>query len=103
MNKVQRKELSKAIEEAQTAIATLVHLRDVINAMASDEREKYDNMSEGLQQSENGQRLEQNADKLDEWDSALQEAIDTIEGISTDDIEAKFVRTGDSVRPVIVV
>lgn len=74
MNKHGRKQLDEArakIEEAKTIVETL----------AEEEREKFDNMPEGLQGSERGQAFETNAETLDQAQGALCEAADELENI----------------------
>lgn len=63
------------LEHGPAAVLTAVDLaKSVFQDTANDEREKFDNLSEGLQQAENGQNMEAAADALD---SAVQE----LEGI----------------------
>ncbi len=71
MNKQDRKELQKAIdliEEAKTIIETI---KDA-------EQEKYDTLSEGLQQTVNGQKFEENVGSLDDAFNSLEEAVDNL-------------------------
>lgn len=84
MNKTDRK-------QAAAILATLRGLKEQMEAqqslledMAEAEREKFDNMSEGLQESERGQAMEEAANHLDNAASALDsgnidEAIDALE------------------------
>jgi hypothetical protein len=85
MNKAQRKELQLVVDklnnitglldgiedadysEVDTDLikSELSHCETVVTDMASSEREKFDNMSEGLQQSETGQNIESAADTLE--------------------------------------
>ncbi len=76
MNQKDRKELARAETLAQEAA-------EIISDMADSEREKYDNLPEGLQLSEMGCHLEEVADLLDTVSdeigsacSSLQEALD---------------------------
>ena len=81
MNKTQRSTLQKAIgqvspfceddaldgtDETKAKIeAALSNLESVVNDLASEERDKFDNMPEGLQASETGQKIEEAADTLE--------------------------------------
>lgn len=66
MNKARRKELERALELLEEAKA-------IIEQCHEEEQEGFDNLSEGLQQSENGQKIEAAADNLlcalDEFDT----------------------------------
>lgn len=75
------------IEEARNAVIDPDGMDDLISSieeLAAEQREKFDNMPEGLQQGDTGQTLEQQADTLDaaveelntikdEWQQALDE------------------------------
>jgi len=67
MNKQDRKELERALGLIDEATAIVENIREA-------EQEKFDNMNEGLQQSEGGQKLEQNVSTLDDAISELEEA-----------------------------
>lgn len=71
MNKQDRKELQNALDLMEEA-------REIIERLKDAEREKFGNLSEGLQQAENGQRFESNADTLDEAYDSLDSAIDNV-------------------------
>lgn len=60
-----------------TILALLEQAHSEIEGIKDEEQDKFDNMSEGLQQSENGQKLEENVQSLDEALSNL----DDIEGL----------------------
>lgn len=64
MNKSRRKELDRIVDE-------LENLRDALDAVASEERECYDNLPESLQESERGCAMEEAADELDDICSEL--------------------------------
>lgn len=77
MNNVRRKRLDYAnalIEQAQS----------IIQGVAEEELEAFNNMPEGLQESERGQQMEQNAQFLDEIvdaiDSCYCDVVAVIEG-----------------------
>ena len=58
MNKQQRKRLNELIEQVEGIVTEL-------DEMAQEEQEKYDNMPEGLQESERGEALQDAADNLE--------------------------------------
>lgn len=72
MNAARRKELNKAIDLIEQA-------KEIISAVAEEEREAYDNLPEGLQESEMGEKMNEIADDLEYVD--LDEVIDTIQEI----------------------
>jgi hypothetical protein len=57
-------------------LADLQEMRDDwvqrVNDLAQEQRDKFDNMPEGLQQGETGQLLEERADALEQWASDLE-------------------------------
>lgn len=73
MNKQDRIELAKALELIQDA-------QSIIDVIKDSEQDKFDNLSEGLQQTERGQKFEETVSTLDDVISQLEEAMD---GIST--------------------
>ena len=74
MNNLNRQELRKAIDYLQRA-------HEIIDSLKESEREKFDNLNEGLQAAEAGQKLEQNADSLDYIYDDLDGMIDSINEI----------------------
>lgn len=70
MNRERRKELESIVYDMDLLLLRLIDVRD-------EERWAFDNLSEGLQQSERGMKIEENADNLefacDEIDSTLDE------------------------------
>jgi len=74
MNKLDRKNLEQAI-------ALLNDAKSIIEDIASQERDKYDNLSEGLQQSDRGQAMEENADDLESINDEIDNVIDAIENV----------------------
>ena len=72
MNAARRKERSKAIDLIEQA-------KEIISAVAEEEREAYDNLPEGLQESEMGEKMNEIADDLEYVD--LEEVVDTIKEI----------------------
>jgi uncharacterized membrane protein YccC len=72
MNKARRKD----IDDMHSAI-TLAH--QVAETLRDEEQESFDNLPEGLQQSEQGQRSEFSAEALDRAQQALSEALDALD------------------------
>jgi len=71
MNKNDRKELDKALE-------LLAQAKEIIESIRDGEQEKFDNLSDGLQQTENGQKLENAASTLDDAFNSIEEAEGSI-------------------------
>lgn len=71
MNKARRKEIQKAISK----------IEDLVQQILGDEQEAYDNMPEGLQQSDNGMVSEEAQENLEAAIDALEEAISCLEEI----------------------
>ncbi len=71
MNNLDRKELERALELIEDA-------KEIIEIIRDSEDEKFNNLSENLQQSERGQRFEENVSTLDDVISDLENAIDNI-------------------------
>jgi methyl-accepting chemotaxis protein len=75
MNNAQRKVLKKLIEQLQG-------ISESISDMASEEEEKFDNLSDGLQQTERGQKLEETKDELEDIESELIQLIDRLQELA---------------------
>ena len=71
MNNTDRNELQRAIDLIEQA-------KEIVEMVKNGEQEKFENLSDGLQQSERGQKLEESASILDDVFSSLDEAIDGI-------------------------
>ncbi len=69
MNAARRKKLADALQRAGA-------LADDVEAIASDEREAFDALPEGLQEAERGQAMSDMADALDELAGQLREAAE---------------------------
>lgn len=67
---------AKDRKTVESVIAELEGLQVQVKELADAEREKYENMSEGLQQSDNGT-------KIDEAATALEDAADNLESVVT--------------------
>lgn len=74
MNKARRKKLGEIIDQ-------LENLREDLDAVASEEREAYDNLPESLQESDRGCAMEEAADELEDICSELEELRQRIESV----------------------
>lgn len=61
--------------------ATLGEIQGELERLRDDEQEKFDNLLEGLQQTESGQQMEAAAGSLGEAAEHLQSAIDSLDEI----------------------
>ena len=73
MNEERRKELSKAIKILESIKDQIEEAQNIVSQASEEEREYYDNMPEGLQQSERGYRAEEAAGALEEASGTLEE------------------------------
>lgn len=71
MNAQRRKEIAKAIALIEDAIA-------ILDSVAEEEREAYDNLPESLQYSERGERMEECAEAIEYASSELSDQIDNL-------------------------
>lgn len=74
MNKPRRKELKRALE-------MLAEARAIIESMMEEEQEAFENMPEGLQVSELGEKIEENAQRLEDVVGYLEEQENELEDI----------------------
>lgn len=74
MNKARRKKLGDIIDQ-------LENLREDLDAVASEEREAYDNLPESMQEGERGCAMEEAADEIDDICSELEELRQRIESV----------------------
>lgn len=72
MNAKQRKQINKMISD-------LEQMKADAEMLQSDEQTKFENLTEGLQQADNGQKIEQAAEALGEIDSLIDEVISKLE------------------------
>jgi phage-related protein len=59
----------------------LSDVQSAVSELAGEEREKFENLSEGLQGADNGQAIEQAADTLEDCDSNFDEAVTACEDV----------------------
>lgn len=72
MNNSRRKQIS-------ALLAQLNEIRDSVEQLQGEEQEGFDNLPEGLQQSEKGQAMEQAAEQLASALSAIDEGLQALE------------------------
>lgn len=87
MNNDRRKEISRIIEEIESAVSTakekLEELQSDIESIRDEESDSYENLPEGIMYSERGEAMEQAVDNLDNAASSIEELIDAMD---TDDL-----------------
>lgn len=74
MNAQGRKEIAKHI-------ASLENIKSILESMRDDEEMKYDNMPEGLQESERGDQMQEAIDALENAVASLEDTIDSLQEI----------------------
>lgn len=74
MNKQRRKWLEEIVGRLETA-------KDEIDSVAEEEREAYENLPEGIQESERGEAMCENADDLEQASSDLDDLIQNLNEI----------------------
>ena len=74
MNKSRRKELDKAIDLLYDALMIVENVR-------SEEQDSFDNLPNSLQTSETGETLEDNANRLDDVYSFVEDQMNELEDI----------------------
>ena len=75
MNKERRLKLNSLLQKLEQNMAELQDINEQLKEIAEAEREAYDNMPEGLQQSDKGYQAEAAADALDEALSQLEDSV----------------------------
>lgn len=79
MNASDRKAIAKLGEEIAALWSKLDDCKSELETLKDDEQEKFDNMSDGLQQGERGQAIEEAAGQLSEAFDALETAVSSAE------------------------
>jgi len=81
MNKDRRKRLTEALALLDKAETLLNEADQIVTEVRDEEQEAFDNLSEGLQQSERGQLMEEAISSLESFDveSFLNDARESIE------------------------
>jgi prefoldin subunit 5 len=85
MNKARRTAVDKELATVRDAMDALRTALENLQGLAAEEQDCFDNMPEGLQASENGQRIEEIAQAFESANSTLESAIDDIDS-SIDEI-----------------
>lgn len=84
------KQTRKLLEELNDRIAEITQIaedvKSEVESIREEEQDKFDNMPEGLQASEQGEKFEEIMGYLDDAINALEESIDTLGG-SAESIE----------------
>lgn len=79
MNAQRRKALADLMDRLTPLAATITDIKDALESIRDEEQDSFDNMPEGLQQSDRGQASE-------EAISTLDSAIDDLENFDIDNI-----------------
>lgn len=74
MNKERRKKLKTVCDLLEQALETLETVQE-------EEQESFDNLPEGIQQSEKGEAIEENAYRLDDIIVCIEDQLNEIEDI----------------------
>ena len=74
MNKQRRKTIEEVIELLEDAKATL-------ETIAEEEQEAYDNLPQGIQDSERGETMSNNVGEMEEASSTLEDVISQLQGV----------------------
>ena len=74
MNKERRKDLSKAMDK-------LYEGKDLLQSVLEEEQNAFDNMPEGLQQSERGETMEEGISAMEEFLYAIEEGLENLEDL----------------------
>lgn len=74
----------KRKSEIEDIIGNLKNEFERLSAVAEEERDAYDNLPEGLQYSERGELMSENADNLEECSSNLDDVITLLKDILDD-------------------
>lgn len=83
MNKKRRKAIDEAIALLNTISGPLASALEIIETAAEEEREAYDNLSEGLQASEKGSAI-------DEAATALEDVKETLQSVDVEELIGKL-------------
>lgn len=74
MNKYQRKELRKSMEQ-------LEQIKDNISLILSEEQDKYSNMPENLQMSDKAENIQEAISNLEDAESSLEDVLSALVNI----------------------
>jgi hypothetical protein len=85
MNKRERNRVIDIVAELNGFSGKVNDLAEELRTLADAEQEKFDNLTESLQQNENGQRIENAARSLDELATSASDAGTALEDLSFDE------------------
>lgn len=88
MNKQRRAKVEAELLAVRTAIEALRFAMDNLKDLAAEEQDCFDNMPEGLQASDNGQRIEEIAQAFESANDSLESAIDDLDSAADEIGEA---------------
>lgn len=74
MNKQGKKQIEKWID-------TLTNMKEDIESMQEEEQDKFDNLPEGIQESERCEAIQESADNLENAASSIDDAISELQEI----------------------
>jgi hypothetical protein len=74
MNKQNRKDL-------EGALGLINQSMEIISAVKEEEEEKYDNLPEGIQDSEKGEKFQENIDNLEYTISDLESVVENVNNV----------------------
>lgn len=72
---------AKRRKEVEAIMNSLEELKEQIECVQSEEEEAYDNMPEGLKESERGDQMQEYISYLEDAASSVQDAVDYLNGI----------------------
>ena len=84
MNKQTRKKLGKIADECTTVATMIEGLKTDLEYIQEEEQEKYDNLPEGLQESEMGWKCCESADSIEDIVNRLDNLATELYDISND-------------------
>lgn len=70
---------AKDRKQLQSILDKIVELKEQLEIIKESEQEKFDNLTEGLQATERGQKLEEGVEQLESAFSSLEEAGEYLE------------------------
>lgn len=83
MNAADRKSITELQAKADALIGHLEEIESGVRSLADAERQKFENMTEGLQQAEGGQAIDAAANALSEAADAAETAKEAVEEIAS--------------------
>lgn len=84
MNNKTRTQLRKISNEMDALLAKIEDLKTDLESIQEDEQDKYDNMPEQLQDTDNGCRMYEGIEQLEDLVSRLDSLVSELEDVSND-------------------